>query len=150
MPWFAERFTGYLIRIGPDARAYGDEYVWSIPITMDGEIKGLSTAGLTIHAARVAIAAGRSITGHEPHWQRRPTLLGDDSGDTNQETIMPARKVMLTIEVVDQVAPSNPDDAYYHKTAQEWHYVSDAGVLAFEKAIAAAEFGLAEGAAKAA
>lgn len=88
--WFAEPFRGYVIRLGDEARKRPDPYVWAvlisddgkwliardgellIPLADDGEIGPVSTAKLSISAARTAIKAAESL-GKKPFWRHRHT-----------------------------------------------------------------------------
>lgn len=69
MPSFAEPFKGWLIRIGPEARKYGDPYEWCLPLSTSGEFVGVSTRPLTTAVKREAFRVAKSL-GVKPYWKR--------------------------------------------------------------------------------
>lgn len=68
MPYFIEKFHGHVIRVGPDAHAYGDPYTHAFFLTEDGEFVGQSSQPITISAVRTAIKAAESL-GKKPFWR---------------------------------------------------------------------------------
>lgn len=107
MPWFAERFVGYLLRIGPEARAYGDPYLWAIPIRDDGEIVGVSTTPLTPEAARTAIKAAQSLGFDNPNWLHRNRRMNTMALPTDVQTLVDAVIQTARNQVADAVDALN-------------------------------------------
>lgn len=72
LPWFAERFTGWLVRIGAKKRP--DPYTHCLPLSDAGEFVGVNTVNpLTVKIVRTAKEAGRQLLeGKEPYWRHRP------------------------------------------------------------------------------
>lgn len=75
MRWFAERFTGWIIRIGPDAYQRPDPYLWALPLSDHGEFVGVSTKRLNSEAVRVATQAAKSLGFEVPHWLHKEKIM---------------------------------------------------------------------------
>lgn len=74
MKWFAERFSGWIIRIGPDAHQRPDPYLYALPFSDDGEFVGVSTSRLNCEAVRVATDAARTLGFEAPRWQHKEKI----------------------------------------------------------------------------
>jgi len=69
MPVTFERISGWLARIGPDHRQYGDAYTGTCVVCLDGTVKGLSGA-LSPRLISEARKAAEHELNLELHWIR--------------------------------------------------------------------------------
>lgn len=83
MKWIANRFSGYLIRISPEIKEYGDDYLWCIPLSDEGELTGFSSKPPTPTLLKTAIQAAITLGFQNPVINRRGlhprTLTTDDT-----------------------------------------------------------------------
>ncbi len=80
LSFFTQRFTGWLVRIGPEAEQYGDKYQWCLPFSFRGKFEGVSTKPLSAAAVRTAVTVAKSLgygLNGENLWERiTPSMNG--------------------------------------------------------------------------
>ncbi len=102
MRFFLERFTGWLVRIGPEAEQYGDKYTWSLPFSFRGKFEGVSTQPLNATAVRTAIRVAKSLgygLNGEKLWERITPSMMHDHKHASHSSVDPD-----TFAVTDQAA----------------------------------------------
>jgi len=95
LKYFCKPFTGWLVRIGPDAEEYGDPYWWVVAVSTEGELTGFSSVPPTAEGLKTALRAAIALGFPKPIIDRRganPRTLEVSNGVTKGAFIVKRSK----------------------------------------------------------